>query len=795
MTSAPANARPADRSDLYLECVDQAQKDAPWLMEKLLDYTRHNLQRKEFELTDVVDRRTVVQALVKLRESQRFMIDAYGAALRKAVDDARAEGAAMRRRVLTELRFDELELLDAGQVQTHVEVARAQRMTLNHAEAALADFNPLMCAVMGLPSVQSDRNPLHPQVYLRALQEVMTGTGASPAIRMLWTLQLCDLLGRELDALYKRLSALLRERGVRPAGFTVGPGTAVGFHASNDLMPEALTIPGALSGPAGPVLPVEPGAPAVLTAASLHDLLVHDEVVPPVAPADRMAAFAQRFSQEFDAPPADLRLPPGLPELPDDPPPTDFPATLPAALDALDRADHVDEVLDRLAVRAGRARGEGRAALNERMGQDAEGTREEVAREVVLLMMENLSRDERLLMPVRGALQDLEPLLLGLVRHDPRFFSDREHPARRFIDEVTRRSLAWTDSRAPGFAVFFRPVRKALKGLGGLPQVKASHFESALQQMNRLWSEDLGRHTMQRDAAVQALQHAEQRSMMARSLHNELQAMPGMPGVAGEIRDFILGPWAHVLAEARLSDRSGEADPGGYRAVVANLLWAATPHATAANPARLTRAIPVLLSDIRRGLRTIQFPARQTGAFMERLMHVLQAGYQAPGEASAPSADARRAAVPESVSPGETAWPTLPGESWLAPSEAETSGFVGLPERPGQLESLAGLATEEGDAPPSADWAVGTWVEMLNGQQAWVRTQLSWCSAHGTLFLFKQGDGNICSMTRRVRDALVAEGRLRVVANEPFVTGALDAVARAAIFNSLDQNPPPSILV
>lgn len=792
MTSAPANANPADLPALYQQCVEQAQKDSSLLAEKLFDYARYQLQRQEFELRDLGDRRTVAQALMRLRESQRTMIDSFGPTLRRAIENARAEGAPVRRRTLTELRFEELELLDAGQVQDHVEVARAQQMTLDHAQSSLAELNPLISAVMGLPGVQADRNPLHPQVYLRVLQEVMTASGASPAIRMLWMMQVCDLLGRELEVFYQRLCAFLREQGVRPVAYggASRPVPAAGFHASNDLLPEAAQLAAARAAET-----LEPAAPAVLTAASLHDLLVHDDTVPaagaapaPVAQValpstERMAAFAQRFAQEFDARP-------GAQDEPDseqDAPASEFPATLPAELDALDHSDHVDEVLDRLALQAGRARGEGRVALTERMGQDAEGTRQAVAREVVLLMMENLGRDDRLLPPVRAALRELEPVLLGLVRHDARFFSDREHPARRFIDEVTKRSLAWTDSESPGFAAFFRPVRKALKGFAMLPHAKAAHFDSALKQVNQMWNADQGRQAAQRDAAVKTLQHAEQRSLTARHLQTELQAMAGMQGVAPEVREFILGPWSHVLAEARMSDRSGEADPGGYRGVVANLLWAATPHATAANPSRLTRTIPALLSDMRRGLRTIQFPAQQAGAFMERLMQVLQAGYQPAGDAAQAQADAEEQALaPDSGSLGDSGWPSLPGDAWLAPQEAETSGFVELPDHGVVPDSLSGAELDDADAAPSADWAVGTWVEMET-EQGSVRSQLSWCSAHGTLFLFKQGDGSMCSMTRRVRDTLLAEGRLRVVASEPFVTGALDAVARAAILNSVDQ--------
>ena len=57
-----------------------------------------------------------------------------------------------------------------------------------------------------------------------------------------------------------------------------------------------------------------------------------------------------------------------------------------------------------------------------------------------------------------------------------------------------------------------------------------------------------------------------------------------------------------------------------------------------------------------------------------------------------------------------------------------------------------------------------------------VRTQLTWASPHGTLFLFTAPDASTQSMTRRMRDKLFTEGSLRLL---PAVTTtrALDAAA------------------
>ena len=73
---------------------------------------------------------------------------------------------------------------------------------------------------------------------------------------------------------------------------------------------------------------------------------------------------------------------------------------------------------------------------------------------------------------------------------------------------------------------------------------------------------------------------------------------------------------------------------------------------------------------------------------------------------------------------------------------------------------------------------------LVNGQ--WVRTQLTWASPHGTLFLFTSAYGTSQSMTRRSRDKMIAAGNLRLVSGQPVVEGALNAVAQTAMRNSVE---------
>ena len=71
----------------------------------------------------------------------------------------------------------------------------------------------------------------------------------------------------------------------------------------------------------------------------------------------------------------------------------------------------------------------------------------------------------------------------------------------------------------------------------------------------------------------------------------------------------------------------------------------------------------------------------------------------------------------------------------------------------------AQIAPEPEKEVSAAQWVLGTWVELRSERQQ-LRTQLTWVSPQQSLFLFTAEDGSTQSMTRRMRDKLLAQGQL-----------------------------------
>ena len=316
---------------------------------------------------------------------------------------------------------------------------------------------------------------------------------------------------------------------------------------------------------------------------------------------------------------------------------------------------------------------------------------------------------------------------------------------------------AGTNSEAQGFAV---ATRTAL-----------GMIEQALLSLRSTWGRLAQREAQARDRAVEVLQHAEQRNVLAQKIGREIESHADASRVPPVVIDFLCGPWAQVVAQARMAGASGAAVANKYQALISALLWSTHPELTRQNTAKLTRLVPLLLGTLREGLETISYPVTRTSAFLEALMGLHQMAFESARK-PAGSAPVAPAVLP--VPSPARAHGVEDGDPWVAPEEARTSNFMELPDMPPTAAEAA--ATE---------LALGTWVELrINGQ--WMRTQLTWTSPHGTLFLFTSAVGTTQSMTRRSRDKLMAVGSLRIISGQPVVDGALDAVAQTAMRNSMD---------
>lgn len=770
-------------------------------MGKLVKVTQGALAGEESSSRNIQQRNLISDSLRLLNKHEAALIKGYSMALLEIF----AEGPATSKGRATEdtgMDFGELSLLDESEMLAQVELSKAQQSALHATDAVLAELNTLVSSAQGLRSVQPERNPLRPESYIRALQQVVGETGVSSEIRQLWMQHMRDLLGKLLVDEYKSTAKSLREHGVQPVGYAVvsapgggssrrgGPGTGyggtgygtgyagpgTGYGSSYEGYGHSMNAPmgdyghtgyGHGAGPAtgwsgdsqqGAMAPA--AEEALLTVGILRQMLAgggdpFDPRAYGAAPMQQVILQPGSMPAGWIDPRADVIS--AQSSLAGE----HFPSG--AAAEAMEDMAQLERLVGRLANPGSASRpGSLSAPLSNprasgvaplfyaSMPMAAAARSPALAIEVVRRMMENISKDARLLAPVQRAVKSLEPSLKQLVQHDGRFFTDDSHPARRLLDELTQRSLAYTAETEPGFSRFMKLVTEAVDHLSTNEIKDSGPFDTVLKALQSAWDTQEKKVQAQKDAEQKAQLHAEQREMLAEKMAADIRKLPDLERVPADVLDFAAGPWADVVALAQVmkSGDGAEDDPGGYLALVPVLLWTAQPDLTRLETDRLNEAIPGLLAKLRKGLKTINYPAVQTSAFLQRLVGLHQAAFEKS------SASSSIASQPDLQDDG--------------PTSAELS-----------VSSFAPPDSEQAvmDAPdPYADFKIGVWVELVTNGRV-VRTQLTWTSPHGTLFLFTAQDASTQSMTRRMRDKLASEGLLRIAPAPVVTTRSADLVA------------------
>ena len=723
----------------------------------------------------------VLAAVGALDANRTAVAQKFGKSLRKLL----YAGLGTAGQVRNVVRFEDLRLFEDEQLDDSIEIARAQQEVSLTVERSLPQLDALISGLMGWITVQSEMNPLRPEVFIHALRDAIKEFVTDEDARGQLITPAAGRLGVALDRLYRKVSDWLLMHGIEPAGPTLsgntGAVTAAGGGVSSSV------------------------AKTMLTLDKLRRLLTGE--TQDQLPSDSMGKRGSGFLH-----------------------------TVPLSLKAIEDGNMVESMVERLNKQAE----EDPEELHRRQEQakqdllDGKNIGKLLGEEVTRVMLDNLLQDQRLLPKVKTLLRALEPALLEMSKIDVRFFSDGEHPARQYLDMITDRAIGFAHEQDEGFPRFFKSIQDAVgevvheyAELSDKGEITAV-FQLALENLLAVWDRTDALIRAQQEAVAKALLLAEQRNTEAQKLALEFRELLIPVKVHDTVRDFLTGVWSQVIAKAVVDGRSEQGDPRGYRALVDDLIWSAQPKVARKDRPRLMALIPALLTKLRLGLKSIDYPHERVVAFFDELLKVHELALEGRppkqqemlykpdlSEADKGAASGFAQSAQSSMyGPEDSRW----GKDIQVQenNEATASAFIDFAEEEIKLNRLAEQSMEqEGDAGAADleesgedsvldaaedDFAeseqplqalhlrVGTWVE-IKIKDRWTRAQLTWESPRKTMFVFVSGPGAAHSMTIATIEKLLGEGQIRLVADGRMVENALNAVADAALQNTaLSQN-------
>ena len=811
------------------------------------------------------------------RRYESDLLQVFGRPEEAATRGAPLEPVSASRPVDTDMAA--LSLVDDDQVTQDIEYARLSQQLRLKVDAVMADLDALVCSAMGLERVQPELNPLRPEVFARTLRAVMHSAGSDPVVRARWLRELATPMGDALRQVYDQLILRLEGANVQAVTYRFVPsagggggggGSGRGGGRSTEGGPggpghggEGQSRFGSVGGPGGPGRQRQGGAQrgsglgragqqrengqgegawqdaddwqgeggwaqdgeeweegdeplesfanpyqASDRGALLQDFLASDGVNGRARLNESYYARVESELQSLRAEVARLH------------------DSMRAPLDGGDdeggtpqqRATQVDgesplDERDWGAFAGTSARKLVRAELK----KQATHVNQVLGLEVVRQLVDHVAQDPRVLLPVREAIVALEPSLLRLAMVDPRFFTDERHDGRQLMERVAQRSFKFDKPSSEGFAPFFDAVKLCFNHLNALEIKSSQPFRDALEELESQWrAADEGEGSA-RQQVLEGLRFAEERQATADQVAYDMSSRPDLDKVPAAVLDFLYGPWALVVAHARLQDKGRQLDPGGYSLLVSDLIWSVKADFTLRQPVKLMGMIPGLLRKLNEGLDLIGQDTRERAPFLGILMRLHQPVLQLRRRKFEQDASESAAMPLESDLMPATAEQRVPKKSeqpWLAPQEQSNAGFEDtLPSAPVDLEDDGVTPLDEGatsaEAPGQApaDTGVkistpapvvepldpeqekarieqvlahlrtGAWVDLFSHQK-WRRAQLVWASGNGVLFMFVSHGGRPHSMTRRSCERLVSNHLLRPVGSQGVVSRALDTLKK-----------------
>ena len=793
-------------SAILQKCFDDAASAARRILERALDHAVPALQEAESKGLRMAERHDLADAWRALLQPRPAWLDRYPRDLRLAFQ---AGLAGVEPAPSQAGRLDALTLVDDAQVVQGIESARLSEQLRALAEQPLAELDGLVSSALGLPAVHPEQNPLRPEIFAQVLRAMLGESAREPHWPTLWGRHMAPVLGRELADLYRRLATRLAQADVHAATYRV---------LSSPSAPMPLGPADGAPGPQGAAAASPVAAPAMasndprmgggsawadLSGVALGDELIQDflfrggaQTHAPLAPsyyarvASELAALEAAPPEEAPAPDAQAEI--EYQQLP--------------AVDRPLRPVSTDTPLTReVWGEYGGARQ--RSVVRTQLKKQARSVGQVLGLEVVRKLVNQVAQDPRLLAPVRESIVALEPSLLRLAMVDPRFFSDEQHPGRRLVERVAERSFKFNDEFSTGFKDFSASVAAAFNGLNGGEVADAEPFESALATLEASWAAQDASEEGRRAGVMDAVRFAEQRQAQADQIAWDLSQRSDLEDVPAVVQDFLYGPWALVMAHARMTDTRGQIDPGAHGSVVTDLLWSVKRKATLREPGRLIEMIPGLLERLRTGLAALGQTPQECESFFQVLEELHRPVLRLRARKRREDTDSAAMELePEAdlFQPVPRQKPRTGGTPWMGQREMDVAGFqdtlptnyaelteqaeaaqvqaaaAATPEQAPAVETGAGESVEPSAAELDqvmAGLREGAWVDLYS-RAHWLRAQLIWASTKGTLFMFVSHGGQPHSMTRRSCERLLRQRLLRPVEMHGVVAHAIGTLAQ-----------------
>lgn len=372
--------------------------------------------------------------------------------------------------------------------------------------------------------------------------------------------------------------------------------------------------------------------------------------------------------------------------------------------------------------------------------------------------------DRSIPMQLKVVIGRLQIPVLRAAMIDRDFFLTAEHPARKLVDALAAASVAWTADKGETDPLYVR-IETVVKRILAEFEDDLRLFDTLLadfqafvaaaeqQVQNRI--EPAANQAQTSEALDLARVHADE------VVHQCIHALPAGEPLVPFLLPFLTNQWREVMARAWIN---AEQAPGEWDAVLGTMdqvIWSTQAKTHPDERARLMALLPDLVRQLNASLDAIGWDGEDRARFTRLLIDTHMKAIRPP----------KTGAMPLDSMPGELE------------AKAGRDAVKALEER--RARQIPGQPDEFDLA--ARDLTRGLWFDFIDDAGTARRYRLGWVSPQRTRLLFTNRDGHEAFVrSEQEVAALLREGRLAVMDNQPIVSRAIDQIMSDAVPGAVD---------
>ncbi|MCO6411346.1 MAG: DUF1631 domain-containing protein [Thiogranum sp.] len=240
----------------------------------------------------------------------------------------------------------------------------------------------------------------------------------------------------------------------------------------------------------------------------------------------------------------------------------------------------------------------------------------DVTIDAVAMMFERILEDRNITDSMRALLGRLQIPFIKVAIRDPRFFSDRSHPARLLLDRLVE-SAPGGNEHLDHDDPLYRRIDSIVQTILNDSDDDSSVFGTSLEALEHA----LGNRELQDQRPVKVSEGLERLEEARSSAMEQVEEQIHNGCQLDFISDFIATYWKDLLL--LIHAREGKESDQWKQAVstMDDLVWSVKPKSTSDDQQRLMTLTPALYNSLREGMRRLSVPVTEQDAFLARLMH------------------------------------------------------------------------------------------------------------------------------------------------------------------------------